>query len=379
MVATGYLDASAAAALRLAVGGGGTEAAAAAETEFWRSVRSNPTVAAYEAYLEEYPNGAYAVLARLGVAELRRGGSDPPRPRPVVDAPGGRRDGEVFRDCAACPPMVVVPAGTFTMGSDPRDDESELDERPRHRVEVGRFALAQYEVTRGEYAEFVAATGHATDGGCFIQRAERTDAGGLRAVWRRSVTASWREPGFAQGDGHSAVCVSWLDAGAYVRWLSGRTGETYRLPSEAEWEYAARAGTVTKRYWGDGSDGQCGYANGADDAWERSMEGDNWLVADCGDGAARTAPTGSYTPNQFGLYDMLGNVWEWVEDCWHENYARAPGDGTAWTSGGDCGLRVLRGGSWHNAPRHLRSANRFGLTAGIRYDARGFRVSRTLD
>ena len=139
--------------------------------------------------------------------------------------------------------------------------------------------------------------------------------------------------------------VSWEDAQQYVRWLSRETGETYRLLSEAEWEYMARAGTQTERYWGDDASRQCSYANGDDDDVE------------CSDGHEGTAPAGSFRANAWGLYDVLGNVWEWMEDCWNGDYSGAPTDGSAWRTG-DCSLRVLRGGSWGEIPRFLRSACR---------------------
>ena len=195
--------------------------------------------------------------------------------------------------------------------------------------------------------------------------------------WNLDDDASWRAPGFVQGDGHPVVCVSWTDAQAYVRWLSEETGKGYRLPSEAEWEYAARGGKTTSRYWGNGSSAQCAHANGADASAKRVHSG--WPVASCDDGVVHTASAGSYDANAFGLFDVLGNVWEWTEDCWHGTYAGAPGDGSAWTRSGDCGLRVLRGGSWDLRPRVLRSALRDRNTTGIRVSSAGFRVSRTLD
>ena len=173
------------------------------------------------------------------------------------------------------------------------------------------------------------------------------------------------------------VCVNWEDAQAYVRWLSTETGERYRLPSEAEWEYAARAGTTTRRHWGNDPDEQCAYANGADRTAKRRFDG--WTVADCTDRVLWTSPAGAFAANGFGLHDMLGNVWEWVEDCWHDDYDDAPRDGSAWTRGGDCSRRVLRGGSWGGGPASLRSGLRLIDDAGARFDNYGFRVSRTLD
>ena len=285
---------------------------------------------------------------------------DPPSPPPPV---------RWFRDCPSCPEMVTIPAGTFMMGSGPEDDEADADEKPRHRVEVGRFALGRYEVAREEYAAFVTATGHDSGDGCF----EWTGS-----AWSSNAEMSWRGPGFAQGDDHPVVCVSWHDAQAYTAWLRQETGASYRLPSEAEWEYAARAGTTTRRYWGDSSSAQCHHANGADAAAKRVYS--NWTTVSCDDGSAHTAAAGSYEANAFRLFDMLGNVWEWTEDCWHDRYSRGvPTDGSAWTRGGDCSRRVLRGGSWSGIPQTLRSADRSGGTAGGRSNLVGFRVARTLD
>ena len=276
--------------------------------------------------------------------------------------------GEVLRDCPTCPELVVIPAGRFRMGCvSGRDCQDE--EQPVHEVEVGSFALGVHEVTRAEYGAFVSATGR-TSGQCYA-----FDEGERQWGWREGV--SWRSPGYPQSGDHPAVCVSWEDAQAYVRWLSTETGARYRLPSEAEWEYGARAGTTTPRHWGNDPDEQCSYANGADRTAKRRFDG--WTVADCTDGALWTSPAGSFTANEFGLHDMLGNVWEWVADCWHDDYDGAPRDGSAWTSGADCSRRVLRGGSWVDNPAILRSANRYFNDAGARVDFHGFRVSRTLD
>ena len=313
---------------------------------------------------------ALVLVALAGAGLAWRAGSAAP-----ADPP------DVFRDCGTCPEMVVVPAGAFQMGSRRDDDEARNSERPRHRVSVEPFALGRYEVTREEYGAFVSATGHDVSGGCYEWG---YDAEERNIVWPLDGTASWRNPGFAQGGDHPVVCVNWRDARAFVEWLSRETGERYRLPSEAEWEYAARAGTATRRHWGDEAGAQqCEYANGADATYEqmlRRFRDINWNgPVECTDGSVGTAPVGSFSPNDFGLHDVLGNVWEWVEDCWHETYARAPADGSAWTSGGECGRRVLRGGSWPDYPRYLRSANRYRNFTGIRPNNAGFRVSRTLD
>ena len=281
-----------------------------------------------------------------------------------------RKPGDRFRDCPGCPEMVVVPSGRFRMGS-PSSEAGRTDdgrEGPVHPVTIGyRLAVGVHEVTRGEFARFVSATGRSMGNACW------THEGG---EWKERSGRHWKSPGFSQTDSHPVVCVNWNDAQAYVRWLSGRTGEEYRLLSESEWEYVARAGTRTARYWGESERGQCRYANGADRTAKRHNSG--WTTAaDCDDGHYRTAPVGSYEANGFGLRDVLGNVWEWVEDCWNGSYAGAPRDGSAWKSG-ECGRRVLRGGSWSSFPGYLRSAYRGRLTSGGRYFYAGLRVARTL-
>ena len=333
VAATGYLDASAAAALR----SGSGDPSGRQENLFWESIQSTPTAAKYEAYLSQYPNGAFAVLARLGAEELRGGGADAPRPRPAGDPPQGRRVGEVFRDCAVCPEMVVVPAGAFTMGSPASEDGRLDDEGPLRRVTIPvPLAVGVHEVTFAEWDACVSA------GGC----------GGYQPADR----------GWGRGS-RPVINVSWEDAQGYLRWLSTRTGERYRLLSESEWEYVARAGTTTAYWWGASDGRNRAHCYGCASRW----------------GGDQTAPVGSFRANAFGLHDVSGNVWEWVEDCRHEDYRGAPTDGSAWTSGGNCGLRVLRGGSWLDYPPDLRSANRNRNIAGARFGGGGFRVSRTLD
>ena len=246
------------------------------------------------------------------------------------------RPGREYQACkeAWCPWLVVVPAGEYMMGS--RGGEGDADEGPRHKVRIGeRFAVGKYEVTFGEWEACVAG------GGC----------GGYRPD----------DEGWGRGD-RPVMNVSWKDARGYVRWLSRKTGKTYRLLSEAEWEYVARARTQTKYWWGDEIGRGRANCDGCGSAWDN----------------AQTAPVGSFSANGFGLHDMHGNVWEWVEDCGHADYDGAPADGRAWTSGGDCTARVLRGGSWDDSPRFLRSAYRFRFSTGNRNNFDGFRIARTL-
>ena len=282
--------------------------------------------------------------------------------------------GNVFRDCADCPEMVIIPSGRFVMGAAPDEEDREAlsDEfrnrsQPQRSVDVKRFSLGKFEVTRGQYRLFAEATGHRTDG-CFFW----TGSG-----FEEDPNKDWRNAGYAQDDLHPAACVSWNDASAYAKWLSDRTAKNYRLPSEAEWEYAARAGTTASRFWGDGGDMSCGYANGADLTAEAQVPAArNWARANCNDRHAYTAPVGSYRANSFGLHDMLGNVAEWTQDCWNGNYSGAPTDGSA-RAAGDCSQRAVRGGAWDDAPVGVRAAYRVGSPTVVRVYSRGFRVARS--
>jgi formylglycine-generating enzyme required for sulfatase activity len=262
-----------------------------------------------------------------------------------------RPDFSVFRDIDApwCPEMVVIPAGAFMMGSAESEAGRSSDEGPQHRVTIGQpFAIGKYPVTVGEYRRFVEAT----------QRRQgriqewRDGFFGLGAGFKDS-DRDWRNPGFAQTDQHPVVGVSWEDAQAYCEWLSQETGQAYRLPSEAEWEYACRAGTTTRYWWGDAI----------------TPKNANYEESNLG----KTTEVGRYPANPCGLSDMHGNVWEWVEDVYHNSYKGAPADGSAWTGGSEA-PRVLRGGSWFFNQVFARSAYRFGLAPDFRDFNFGFRV-----
>ena len=289
-----------------------------------------------------------------------------------AQAQGGQElQGRRFRDCEECPELVLVPSGRFMMGS-PTGEEGRTEwEGPVRSVTIAKpFAVGVYEVTLAEFGRFVRETGHSPGETCVTQETDGTEERSGR---------SWRHPGFNQTDVHPVTCVDWNDAKEYVLWLSQGTGKYYRLLSESEWEYVARGGTTTSRHWGDESSAACGFTNVTDrSTWDEFPElilaGYEYL-----DGYAQTAPVGSFSANKFGLYDVLGNVWEWVEDCWHESYAGAPGDGRAWTDGGDCGRRVVRGGSWVNSTWDVRSAFRQRVATQSRNATVGFRVARTLD
>ena len=275
------------------------------------------------------------------------------------------RWGGEFRDCDDCPTMVVLPAGTFMMGS----DDGETDEQPQHRITISKpFAVGKHEVTFGEFVAFVQETGHdmAENKKGFLGLPSPDSCGSYRTLI--DSTISWRSPGYEQGKGSPAVCVNWNDAAAYVKWLSRKTGKSYRLLSESEWEYAARARTTGAFQFGERVSTEQANYNGSHD--EYLSTGKVYR--------RKALKVGSFAANEFGLHDMHGNVLEWVEDCWHDNYRSAPTDGRAWTQGGDCDTRVARGGSWLNPAGFLRSAFRNGIDANKRFTHYGFRVARPI-
>jgi len=275
-----------------------------------------------------------------------------------------------FHDCADCPEMVVIPAGAFALGSPDGEQGRSNDEGPVHTVRISApFAMGRREVTVREFRAFVDASHYRTQAeqeGCF---SSKTDS------WQTDPQRTWRSPGYPQSDDHPVVCVTWMDARAYLDWLAKKTGHGYRLPSEAQWEYAARAGTTTARFWGQSPDLACSYANVADKKAKEQFP--RWAVHDCHDGFAYTAPAGAFKPNGFGLNDMLGNAGEWIDDCRNENYRFAPSDGTAWITG-DCRLRGFRGGAWDLQPDNVRAAYRSMYDAKRGNDRVGFRPLRSL-
>ena len=248
--------------------------------------------------------------------------------------------GESFKDCPDCPEMVIAPAGIFTMGS-PKDElEHESYEEPQHKVIIAKpFAVGKFAVT---FAEWDAC---ANDGGC----------GGNKPS----------DNGWGRGD-RPVINVNWNEAKDYIDWLSKKTGKQYRLLSEAEREYVTRAGTTTTFWWGRSITPVLANYNGSAEPYKGG--------GSKGEYRQKTLPVKSFKPNAWGLYQVHGNVWEWVEDCWHDSYASAPTDGSAWTSG-DCTYRVLRGGSWNDSPQNLRAAFRGSYDPQVRYDIGGFRVA----
>jgi len=255
-----------------------------------------------------------------------------------------------LKECPDCPELVVVPAGSFTMGSPASEVGRYDDEGPQHPVHVAAFAMAKYPVTVNEYAAFTRETGYET-GPC---------------NWPSDVF--WRSPGIVESERQPVVCISWNDAQAYLSWLNGKVkghGSPYRLPSETEWEYAARAGSRSARWWGEDIGSNQANCNGCGSPWDNRQ----------------IAPVGSFGPNPFGLYDMLGNVWQWTADCWADSYQGAPDDGRPRETP-NCGGRVMRGGSWSNLPSFIRSAARNHGAPGDRdrdYSSyAGFRLVRSI-
>ena len=389
------------------------------ELEFWQSVKDSTDAADYEAYLEAYPDGKFAPLARSRLERYKKSAPQKPKPQPpapvitkmdaeyeVTDsanirqapsveaarigklkpgstvhvtgrlsdnkwyqvksatgitgfvstdllrkpapkpkpapepkrkpaapavAPAAVKAGEIetIRDCPTCPEMLVLQPATFTMGN----NHGDRSERPAHRVSIKRpFAIGKYEVTIGQWGECVEA------GGCSHKPAKTSST-----------------------DSSPITDISWKDAQEYVRWLSRVTKQQYRLPSEAEWEYAARAGTQSRFWWGD--EPGTGQAN----------------CKNCGGKWDHAAPAeiDAYPPNPFGLYGTSGGVWEWVADCWHKSYQGAPKDGSSW-SGFDCRENVIRGGAWRNDTSYIHSSSRFKYDSNVRYLLNGFRVAKTL-
>jgi len=259
--------------------------------------------------------------------------------------------GNTFRDCPACPEIMVVPAGEFVMGST-LEETGHLDEKPQHTVRIAKpFGVGKFEVT-------------------FDQWDACTNAGRCPAA---------KDDDYGRGK-YPVINVTWRDADGYTKWLSETTGRTYRLLSEAEFEYAARAGTQTAWFWGDapdswGSRQACEYANTHDEAGKEVHPMYVWSHHKCNDGYGENGPTGSYKPNAFGLHDMIGNVREWVADCFQSGYDGAPSDGSVRPHQGACEKRVVRGGTWLDGPSTSRSAYRYSEAENFSNYQLGFRVA----
>jgi formylglycine-generating enzyme required for sulfatase activity len=361
------------------------------ELTFWESIKDSNHISDYEAYLQTYPKGRFAGLAKARIERLRAAApkeapkeaakeppkeapkeppkeaaketparpapkaAEPPRaaqpkvrpaPAPAATSPApsapavaetappsapaqGKAAGEAIKDCPTCPDLVSLPAGSFVMGSNSGDPS----EKPEHRVTIpSAFAIGRFEVTMEQWNACV------DTGGC---TKVTTDASRPKNVPVRDV--------------------SWEDAQQYVKWLTKVTGKPYRLPTEAEWEYAARGGTSTKFWWGEQM--RKGTAN----------------CKECGDPwqADGPVPVGSFPPNPFGLHDLNGSVWEWVQDCWHTSFKGAPSDGKSWEDP-NCRVRVIRGGSWRENATYMPSSTRFKYDSNVRQTQNGFRVVRDL-
>jgi formylglycine-generating enzyme required for sulfatase activity/class 3 adenylate cyclase len=322
------------------------------EMSTWAKIKTSERIDELSSFLDRFRDSRYAEYVRHRLNALRS--------YPEITK---------FRDCSDCPEMVVIPPGSFTMGV----PQTELDRYgfpprasvPLHLVRIARpFAVGEFLVTRKQYAAFAAETGY-RGSGCAVLPLDGTSG------WKFDPALSWRDPGFAQADNHPVVCVSWDDAIAYMSWLSKKTGRHYRLPSEAEWEYAARAGDTAGRYFGDAP--ICEFANVRDQSKKKLRSTGQFLQ--CDSGFSNTSPVGSFPPNGFGLYDMLGNAWEWVEDCWSRSYGDAPGDGAA-RENALCGERVRRGGSWNSVERYLyHVGTRSRAQPCASWDIFGFRVA----
>ena len=282
----------------------------------------------------------------------------------------GPGTGDEFRDCAECPDMVVIPAGSFSMGSP--DGEEGRSELPVRQVSVPRFAAAKYEVTQAEFEAFVAATGYEVGRGCEIVE--------MGASLIETEDKDWRDPGYQRAvrPDDPVVCVGWTDAKAYTAWLSEKAGLPYRLLTEAEWEYVAKGGAETPWYWGDDPAEGCAHANMYDqtsaDKWNL-----RWSPVACTDGHEEVAPVGSFPASPFGLHDILGNVWEWVEDCYVMPYPDGPVDGSAVQVEGMCDRRSVRGGSWITRASRHRASFRGRDPEPTLFNFFGFRVARDVN
>jgi formylglycine-generating enzyme required for sulfatase activity len=320
------------------------------ELAFWNSIKDSAHASDYEAYLKAYPKGRFAALAQARIARLRAPAAQSPAPAP--SAPAARahpapvkptapaapaapppaamaHTGGDIRDCQSCPMLVSLPAGAFTMGN----NASDPSEKPAHQVVISApFAIGKFEVTVQQWNACVTANG--------CQKAT---------------------PDLNTNPNAPVRDVSWEDTQQYVKWLGMLSGEAYRLPTEAEWEFAARGGSATAYWWGD------------------KMAPGKANCKDCGPPWTDKGPAnaGSFAPNAYGLYDTSGSVWEWVADCWHNNFKGAPADGSAWDEPG-CRVRVIRGGSWRDGAAYMVASTRFKYDASVRQAQNGFRVARSL-
>lgn len=314
------------------------------------TAQSKQQAAPIEEVTQAQPRKKRKVITSKNSSEEQSASASKKTPTQAVDAGAA--------DCDYCPAMVAVPAGEFVMGKLAQESSAVED-----TVTIQPFELSKYEITRKQYSAYIEDTGQEEELDCMTDAVVSFMADEiLKGNFEPDVShlaTSWQQPGFEQEQDHPVVCVSWDDAEAYVSWLNEKTGQRYRLPSEAEWEYAARAGTDTAYFWGDAI-GE-GNANCADA---------------CGDEYEATAPVGALQANAFGLHDMHGNVYEWVKDDWLDDLKDAPKDGTAWSAGG--GGKIIRGGGFDSRPLELASSFRWKIgDADVRSPGTGFRIARS--
>ena len=274
--------------------------------------------------------------------------------------------------------MVVIPAGRFRMGCTSGRTYN-ANETPSHEAAIPiPFAMSKFEVTVADFERFIEAAGYRTLAETETAKGCRVlHFGRKRAPWKWTRQRNWRKPGYRIGPNHPVACVSWLDAKTYVQWLANETGKPYRLPTETEWEYAARAGSEALFHFGNNMNLICQYGNVVDTTpipnqhtWEKHVN--------CSDGMAFAAPVGSYVANAFRLHDMHGNLAEWVEDCWHPQCVETAIDGSA-RPASDCAKRVARGGFWGSPLNTVISAARTAMPTNYRSGGFGFRVARSLE
>ncbi|MDF2180410.1 formylglycine-generating enzyme family protein [Aliiglaciecola sp. CAU 1673] len=264
---------------------------------------------------------------------------------------------EGFKDCDDCPEMIEIPSGKFTMGTPADELKRAENEGPQKEIVFERsFAMSKYEITVADFSAFVETSGYQVEGKCYIISGED---------WRESSEHNWQNPGFSQDNAHPVTCVSWHDANAYTNWLSQQTGLNYALPSEAQWEYAARANTQTTFYTGVTIDATQANFNGAK-TYGEGKEGEY---------RQKSTQVGRFPANPFGLYDILGNMFEWTADCWYEDLSKIPTDGGILVIS-PCDKRTWKGGSWYNDPQHVRPGFREGGDPSVRANDIGFRVVR---
>ena len=287
--------------------------------------------------------------------------------------------GSEFRDCSDCPQMVVIPPGKFSMGSDRKEQMRDNELRPEgpiRNISISKyFAVGKYEITYSEYERFVSQTGHESINSCSVWGSRTTDS-----------RYNWMDPGLGQKPkpDEPVVCINWHDAKAYTSWLSNYTGKSYRLLTEAEWEYIAKSGSSELWPWGSDAEEICKYGNvydetGVNERRSASKDNSGAQVAPCNDGYELVAPVGKFLPNKFGLYDTIGNVWEWTEDCSVKFYDTSNLDGSDFQVSGKCDKRSVRSGSWRSRLSRHRPSFRGRDPAEIAYFHFGLRIARDVN